>query len=254
MSNFIDLTGKRFNRLTVIKREKPPENIKYKTKNSYWLCRCDCGNEKNISYSNLISGHTKSCGCYKNDLMLNKIRDLTGKKFGELLVIKRINNLEKRGNKRTYWLCRCDCGNEKIILKEALLSGCTTSCGCYNRKKHLKPYGIATQNKKYTAYKHSAKQRNIVFSLSKEDFLELVTGNCFYCGSEPNNITKSIYNNGDFISNGIDRIDSNKGYIEGNVVSCCSMCNLAKGTVPIDDFYNWIKKVYQYNNKKGIFI
>lgn len=57
MSNFKDLTGQKFGRLTVIKRA---ENQGH---NCMWLCRCDCGNEKIVRGSHLKSGAIKSCGC-----------------------------------------------------------------------------------------------------------------------------------------------------------------------------------------------
>ena len=60
---FIDLTGKRFNRLTVIKR------VELKGKSTRWLCKCDCGNETIVTSEKLKSGHTKSCGCYCHDLV-----------------------------------------------------------------------------------------------------------------------------------------------------------------------------------------
>jgi len=55
--NFNDLTGQRFGRLTVIKRYTP------KGQKVRWLCKCDCGNEKDIAAYELTSGNTKSCGC-----------------------------------------------------------------------------------------------------------------------------------------------------------------------------------------------
>ena len=58
MPKFIDLTGKRFGRLTVVKYV---DNDKHR--NSRWLCLCDCGKEKIIIGQSLKSGATKSCGC-----------------------------------------------------------------------------------------------------------------------------------------------------------------------------------------------
>lgn len=55
----IDLTGKRYGHLTVLK-----ENGK-RGKNIFWLCRCDCGNEINANSYNLKNGHTQSCGCIR---------------------------------------------------------------------------------------------------------------------------------------------------------------------------------------------
>ena len=54
----IDLTGQKFNRLTVIKRSN-----KNKNKKVYWLCKCECGNLTVVSSDKLKGGITKSCGC-----------------------------------------------------------------------------------------------------------------------------------------------------------------------------------------------
>jgi len=62
-----------------------------------------------------------------------RFNDLTGKKFGRIVVLKRVAN-DKSGNRR--WLCRCVCGTEKVIGGRHLTSGRTVSCGCY--KKELK--------------------------------------------------------------------------------------------------------------------
>lgn len=60
---------------------------------------------------------------------MSKIKDLTGKKFGRLTVLKHCGS-NKYG--RSLWLCQCECGNKKIILGNSLLSKLTISCGCYN--------------------------------------------------------------------------------------------------------------------------
>lgn len=63
-SNFIDLTGKRFNRLLVIKKSHRGG----KDKNTYWLCNCDCGNEITAATRHLNYGSIQSCGCYKTNM------------------------------------------------------------------------------------------------------------------------------------------------------------------------------------------
>lgn len=65
---------------------------------------------------------------------MSKIKDLTGRKFGRLKVIK-YDGSNKYG--RALWLCQCDCGNTKAIIGSSLLRGLTISCGCYN-KEHSK--------------------------------------------------------------------------------------------------------------------
>lgn len=58
-----DLTGQKFGRLTVIKEA---EN---KGKHRLWLCKCECGNEKTIYQTHLISGSSHSCGCLHNEIV-----------------------------------------------------------------------------------------------------------------------------------------------------------------------------------------
>lgn len=53
---FKDLTGQRFGRIAVIRKMERPGV-------TWWVCACDCGNEKSIRATSIISGHTKSCGC-----------------------------------------------------------------------------------------------------------------------------------------------------------------------------------------------
>ena len=62
-TNFVDLTGKRYNRLLVIKRLENGKN----DRNAYWLCRCDCGKETKVATRHLNYGNVSSCGCYKRN-------------------------------------------------------------------------------------------------------------------------------------------------------------------------------------------
>ena len=59
-----------------------------------------------------------------------KARDLTGQKFGLLTAIKKAPS----HNGHTYWLCKCECGNEKEIQTSHLTCGITKSCGCQQEK------------------------------------------------------------------------------------------------------------------------
>lgn len=62
----IDLTGKRFGKLIVIKQFSKTVNRKIQTR---WLCKCDCGNEIVVRQGNLHTGNTKSCGCLRHESM-----------------------------------------------------------------------------------------------------------------------------------------------------------------------------------------
>lgn len=67
--NWKDLTGKKFGRLTVISEAK-----KKNQKLASWLCKCDCGKEKTATSTNLIHGHTQSCGCLQKENLANSRR------------------------------------------------------------------------------------------------------------------------------------------------------------------------------------
>jgi len=58
---------------------------------------------------------------------MSKFIDLTGKRFGRLVIIQRVDNNKWRNIR---WLCLCDCGNKKIVRIDHLKSGATKSCGC----------------------------------------------------------------------------------------------------------------------------
>lgn len=65
-----------------------------------------------------------------------KLEDLTGKRFGRLVVIRRDkDHYQPSGHHRPMWLCRCDCGNEKIILQTNLKRRTTRSCGCLQKEE-----------------------------------------------------------------------------------------------------------------------
>lgn len=130
MGEFIDLTGEKFGNLTVIRRANNKHDGKGRPVVT-WECVCDCGNTTNVSSQKLRTGHTKSCGCLQNvkpeDYVGHNFVDLTGKRFGRLVVISREKN-NKRG--KALWKCKCDCGNETIVLASRLRNGKTKSCGC----------------------------------------------------------------------------------------------------------------------------
>lgn len=72
MGAFIDLTGQKFGRLTVIKR------VGTKNRSPLWLCKCDCGNETEVNSQSLSTGNTKSCGCIHSE-QLSKRNTRTAK-------------------------------------------------------------------------------------------------------------------------------------------------------------------------------
>ena len=94
---------------------------------------------------------------------------------------------------------------------------------------------------RYNAYVQNAKIRGFIFLLTIDEFLEIVNKPCHYCGKESIIEYKKM--------NGIDRKDSNIGYLKENCLPCCFRCNEAKNNCSYDEFINWICKVY--NNMGG---
>lgn len=126
MRKFIDLTGQKFGRWTVIERAED------KYGKICWHCRCDCGNEKDVCVSSLTRGTSKSCGCLSRETTSRvRLENLIGQRFGKLTVIERTENkITPKGQSKTTWKCRCDCGNEVDVLASNLIRGNTKSCGC----------------------------------------------------------------------------------------------------------------------------
>lgn len=90
-------------------------------------CKCSCGNIFTTRIGHLKSGHTKSCGCQKNNLITeSKKKDLQSQRFGKLTAQRSVL-LE---NGKWGWECICDCGNLINVRTDYLLSGHTKSCGC----------------------------------------------------------------------------------------------------------------------------
>jgi len=117
----IDLTGRKFGKLTVVDQAPNKEG----QRGNWWNCLCDCGNAKVASAKSLNAGDTQSCGC------LNK-NDLIGKVYGRLTV--KAEGVEKKGDKRT-WVCECSCGSTSIVTTSDLVTGHTRSCGCLQKER-----------------------------------------------------------------------------------------------------------------------
>ena len=129
-----DLTGQRFGRLTVIKRDEDRVD-KHGRHTAMWVCKCECGTIKTVAGGHLKSGHTKSCGCWgQRDNGRSRLDDLTGERFGKLTVVKRAPNyVSPKGQARTAWECKCDCGNTVVVDATVLKSGKQVSCGCHSK-------------------------------------------------------------------------------------------------------------------------
>lgn len=205
-----------------------------------YYCK-DCN--KKVANKNII--RCKKCSDKK------LIKNLFGKKFGYMTIV---NKTKKIQNHR-YWLCKCECGNKKFIRIDWIQNNKNLNCGCKTsklmRKSHIDNYGEQSKKELFRNYKRLAKIRNLSFKLKYKTFLTLTQQNCYYCGLSPKQIMKSKNNNGDYIYNGLDRLNNNQGYTLQNSVPCCKQCNWAKVDLSKEKFLNWINKVYLYNRFQG---
>ena len=190
-------------------------------------------------------------------------KDRTGDKHGRLTVI---SHAGKDHRNKHLWLCLCDCGNEKVIVSDNLSSGKSNSCGCLKAEflaRKGNQYGLYEDREKAllkVQYSH-LKRRNVnkgfAETMSFNVFSRLSKLPCNYCGLEYSkeiedrlSESKKQKRLSDYVlkCNGIDRIDSSKGYTVENSVACCKYCNTAKNTMSVDEFLKWIGRVYEFNN------
>lgn len=174
-----------------------------------------------------------------------KPKDYSGFRHNQLTGIR---DLGSNGRCRV-WLWRCDCGNEVQIASSDLKR--KISCGCRNSVNRYNTPAESAANRVYDTYRSRSKKRNIPWNLTRQQFLQIIQQNCFYCGSPPTNAHSYQYSDFTLLYNGVDRIDSSSGYTIGNIVPCCRDCNRAKSDMPLDYFYQWIKRVYHHLQEKG---
>jgi hypothetical protein len=176
-----------------------------------------------------------------------------GVRWGQLVVL-RVVRRDKHGFKMVK--CQCACGTEKVIRWQSAPQR-AKSCGCLiqrisvvaARARNLKPLGEANFNSLFQAYSTGARNRGLIFQLTKDQFRILTKNKCHYCGTEPqrpydkSSRSTSKRLNGAYLCNGIDRVDNNEGYTVANCVACCSACNVAKGSSSKDHFLKWAIRV-----------
>jgi 5-methylcytosine-specific restriction endonuclease McrA len=97
----------------------------------------------------------------------------------------------------------------------------------------------------FHAYRQGAKVRGLAFDLTREAFEALVLRPCGYCSMPPELLVRRRKGKPEvtFHAHGLDRIDNASGYVDGNVLPCCSFCNRAKGPDPADAFRTWADRV-----------
>lgn len=96
----------------------------------------------------------------------------------------------------------------------------------------------------YNEYANRAKNKNLEWFLTKEEYNEIICKDCYICGKKTDKQHK----------NGIDRVDNKLGYTVENIKPCCGECNYMKNDYNIDELFNKFKLIYDNFNEKCDFI
>lgn len=166
MPKFIDLTGQKFNRLTVI------EKIGKKRENILWKCECECGNYINLTITQLKRGYVQSCGCIGNETKSSNM--LYGKKIGKLTVLDREKDkILPSGRKVRIWKCVCECGNERNVYESRLGKICSCEkCVVRNYKTGKRKENEYEKNGKFTFMKLEGTDKKVIFDTDMLPILE----------------------------------------------------------------------------------
>lgn len=151
-----------------------------------------------------------------------------------------------------YYFIQCKkCGTifsrRASVIKENLK---TVQCSNCRKNRHGKPLNVL-EYKMYCFYRSGSKQRGIEWNLTEQEFKSLIKQRCHYCNEEPSRHQSVSYRDDYELVNGVDRIDSSKGYCITNCVPCCNTCNLMKNTLTKETFFNKISQIYNHSIKSS---
>ena len=207
--------GEKYGMLTILKEVGKPQT-KYRDTNRYFLCKCECGNEKIVRQSLLKNGRTKSCGCLNKSIVVDNDKSKMCSGCSQFLVCD---------NFSTFNLSR----DNKVF--EYRRSRCKTCLKKYNQDRRSTSPEI-----KLSEILNRCKTKNFDCDLDVQFIENAWDHPCFYCGGERP-------------TNGFDRVDNSRGYLKDNSVPCCKVCNYMKKTMDVDDFIGHALKIAQ--NAKG---
>lgn len=176
----------------------------------------------------------------------HNVKDLTGQRFGRLLVIERAGS---RGT-RSLWRCACDCGNETLVICNSLVRGRTKSCGCFDRERK-RTHGM-THSKLYDVWRSMRKRCNNSRSPNYHNYGGRGITICaewslflnFYNWAMTNGYTENL---------SLDRIDNNGGYSPENCKwSDCKEQNNNRRNNVWYAFDGQIKNIQQWSEFTGM--
>lgn len=170
-----------------------------------------------------------------------------GKMYGNYKVLEELKLINKKSPNTyitKYKIVHIITKKERIVRSDYLI--------LLENKYLLNTNQLGLRKYLYKTYITGAKNRNHIFDLDFELFNQLISKNCYYCNEAPKEASDHIIikrgntREPKICYNGIDRLDSCKGYTIDNVVSCCSVCNYMKNRLSQENFLNQINKIYSF--------
>lgn len=173
------------------------------------------------------------------------------KKFNKLTVLSL--NTNPTSKYRIQFVCQCDCGNITIVDRHCLTGGSTKSCGCWKRvaNKFYKSIGHEEiSGSKFCSIKNSATIRKLPFDITIKDIWELFIFQNRKCAIS--DIELTFNSNLNTYEASLDRIDSSKGYIIGNIQWVYRDINFIKWILTEEELFKWSLLIVQYVSKQHI--
>ena len=139
MSAPLKLENQKFGKWTVMERG----DYREKCHAFEWLCQCECGNTSYVLSNNLKTGKSVNCwDCHNaksvgRPHLTERLKINAGDRFGHLVVLRQEGRLR---NKTLTYVCKCDCGKERVERSTRLKSGETTHCGCKTKENRINAF------------------------------------------------------------------------------------------------------------------
>lgn len=224
----------------------------YKTKISGRIPELELRNDYNngMSWNELSIKYNVSLATIKKYLNKYNIQyksdfDFVGLRFGSLIV----KSKSYIKSTKQYWNCVCDCGYEYNVTTSSLLKNKNISCDTCRRLNSREDSLIKTTV--WNKYINGAKTRKIDFTITKEyvvKLFELQNRKCALSGIDINFSPSQGKKLRKSTTASLDRIDSSKGYIEGNVQWVHKTVNKMKMNLDEDEFLDWCKRIVNNEN------
>jgi hypothetical protein len=147
---------------------------------------------------------------------------------------RKILNITRESETDYRFFLYCDiCKTEKWVKRQSGLRRKCSGCGGKIWKHESKEDKVA--NKSFTNYRHRANKRGHDFTLTRVEFLNIISQRCHWCAFDG--------------LVGVDRLDNNHGYTTENSVPCCKKCNYAKNDMSLEEWSEWIDRVIKKNSR-----